>query len=49
MKKTYIIPNIQVVIMTSRQAIMAGSEKTASGLTGHGGWGGISNDNDECD
>lgn len=48
MKKTYIKPNIQVVIMTSRQAIMAGSA-TATGLTDFGDYEGISNEDDFAD
>lgn len=46
MKKTYIKPNMQVVIMTSRQAIMAGS---VDGLEGFGGNGGQSNEDDYAD
>ena len=46
MKKTYIKPNMQVVILKSRQAIMIVS---AEGLEGFGGRGGVSDVNDDAD
>lgn len=46
MKKTYIKPDMQVVIMTSHQAVLTTSAK---GLDNFGGYGGVSDDDDEGD
>ena len=48
MKKTYIKPDMKVIILKSRQVILAGSATTTN-LTGHGGWGGISDVDDYAD
>lgn len=53
MKKIYINPAMQVVVMTSRQAMMAGSTPVDANsnnkLTGFEGWGGVSEETDEAD
>jgi len=52
MKKTYIIPEMEVVLMNTRQPLMSGSV-TTNGLDGLGGYGGGkkggSADSRECD
>ena len=52
MKKTYINPAMQVVVMTSRQAMMDVSNPVSvnqESLKDFGGWGGVSEETDEAD
>ena len=47
-KKTYQAPAVKVFILKQRQSLLAGSLE-AKGLSGHGGWGGMSDTDDEAD
>lgn len=47
-KKIYYKPEMEVVPINMNQSILAGSVQ-ANGLSGYGGWGGVSDEEDEGD
>lgn len=47
-KKTYQTPEINVMAIRQEQVLLAGSAN-AAGLDGFGGWGGVSDDEDNAD
>jgi len=49
MKKTYIAPEIAVIVFKHSQALLSGSITTVSNLDGFQGYGGYGEEEDEAD